>query len=114
MRFVHTDIYFTRRKRFRQRRKHFIDEFVSSIGIDKQYVVYVDDIGKLRQFHEICKMRKRLNSRNKFYSAFFRIRVDFADFFYRIPASHIAEIRFSFDFVGIFEIEFERVISRFR
>ena len=51
MRFVHTDIDFARRKRLWQRRKHFIDKFVRFIGVNKQYVVYVDDIGKRRKFY---------------------------------------------------------------
>ena len=59
-------------------------------------------------------MRKSLNSGNKFYSAFLCVFVYFADFGNRITAAHVAEIRFAFDFVRIFEIEFERVIPRFR
>ena len=106
VRFVHTDMNFSRSVIFGGERKHFIYQFVSRGFVDEQNIVCIDALFAVLLPSDHCRqMRESLYTRNEFHSLIFRIRVESFYLFARIPPAHIAEIFFVFQLVGIFGID---------
>ena len=114
MRFVHTDMDFAGGYAFRKRSKHIFNQFIRAVIVNHQNIRHVTNTAVSPPSKNRCKVRKRLDTRNKLHPLAIAIRIDFLQLILRIRTTEIAEIRLVIHFIRVFRVKLQHIISKQR
>ena len=110
-RFVHADVYFARIERARKLAEHILYERVRLFFPAKEDIVAVAYGSIVVPAEYRVEMRERLHAGHEQNAETVRIRVELFEFFFGVCAAQIPEHRLSFDFVRIFNIKHQPVVT---
>ena len=91
-----------------------LDQFIGAVIVDEQNIVRVEKRPEAAPPHEPVEVSERLDTGHEFYTALRGVSIDLTEFFHRISAAAVAEIRLLLDLIGVFGVQHERLVAHLR